>query len=85
MGASATATAAMTEKVITLEMETTAVVDALEVTDANPSTAEVQTSSPAGVPGVVGAAVRPWSPPKVPQATMEEDEVVEIERAAPEP
>jgi len=85
MGASATATTATTEKVDTLETETTAVVDALEVKDATPSTAEEQTSSPAGMPGVVGAAVRPQSPPVVPQATAEEDEVVEIECAAPEP
>ena len=65
-GASATATAAKIEKVITLEAETVAVVDAPEVTDATPSTAEERTSSPVGVPGVVRAAVRPWSPPKVP-------------------
>ena len=55
-GASATATAAMTEKVVTLEAETVAVVDAPEVTDATPSTAEEQTSLPVGVPGVLGAA-----------------------------
>ena len=85
MGASATATAATTKKVVTVETETAAAVDAPEVTDATPSTAEEQTSSPVGAPGVVEAAVRPRSPPKVPQATMEEDEVVEIERAAPEP
>ena len=84
-GASATATAATTENVVTLETETAAVVDALEVTDATPLTAEEQTSSPAGMPGVVGAAVRPRSPPVVPQATAKEDEVMEIERAAPEP
>ena len=58
-GTSATATAATTEKVVTLEAETVAVVDAPEVTDATPSTAEEQTSSLAGMPGVVGAAVRP--------------------------
>jgi len=68
-----------------LEAETVAVVDAPEVTDATPSAAEEQTSSPVGVPGVVGAAARPQSPLKVPQATVEEDEVVEIERATPEP
>jgi len=85
MGESATATAATTEKVVTVETETAAAVDAPEVTDATPSTAEEQTSSPAGVPGVVGAAVQPWSPLKVPQAMMEEDEVVEIEHATPEP
>ena len=47
--------------------------------------AEEQTSPPAAMPGVVGAAVRPRSPPVVPQLTGEEDEVVEIERAAPKP
>ena len=85
MGELATATAATTEKVVTVETETAAAVDAPEVTDATPSTAEEQTSSPAGAPGVVGAAVRPRSPPRVPQATTDEDEVMEIERTAPEP
>ena len=47
--------------------------------------AEEQTSPPAAMPGVVGAAVRPQSTPVVPQATAEKDEVVEIERAAPKP
>ena len=85
MGESATATAATTEKVVTVETETAAAVDAPEVTDATPSTAEEQTSSPAGAPGVVGAAVRPRSPPRVPQATTDEDEVMEIERSTLEP
>ena len=58
-GASATATEATTEKVNTLVAETTAVVDAPEAKDATPSMAEEQTSSPGGMPGVVGAAVRP--------------------------
>jgi len=84
-GASATATEATTKKVDTLEAETAAVVDAPEAMDATPPTAEEQTSSPAGMPGVVGAAGRRRSPPEVPQATAEEDEVVEIERAAPKP
>ena len=84
-GASATATEATTKKVDTLEVETAAVVDAPEAKDATPSTVEEQTLSPAGMPGVVGAAVRPQSPPVVPQATVEEDKVVEIERAAPKP
>ena len=84
-GASATATEAATEKVDTLEAETTAVVDALEAKDATPSMAEEQPSPPAAMPGVVGAAVRPQSPLVVPQATAEVDEVVEIERAAPKP
>ena len=83
MGASVTATAATTEKVVTLEMETAAVVDEPEVTDATPSTTEEQTSSPTGVPGVVEAAVRPQSPPMVPQAMAEEDNVEEIKCAEP--
>ena len=58
-GASATATEATTEKVDTLEAETTAVVDAPEAKDATPSTAEEQPSPPAAMPGVVRAAVRP--------------------------
>ena len=84
-GASATASEATTEKLDTLEAETTAVVDAPEAKDAAPSTAEEQPSPPTAMPGVVGAAVQPRSPPVVPQATTEEDEVVEIECAAPKP
>ena len=84
-GASATATEAMTKKVDTLEAETAAVVDAPKAKDATPSTAEEQPSPPAAMPGAVGAAVRPQSPPVVPRATAEEDEVVEIERATPKP
>jgi len=84
-GASATATEATTEKVNTLEAETTAIVDAPEAMDATPPTTEEQTSSPAGMPRVVGVAGQPRSPPVVPQATAEEDEVVEIERATPKP
>ena len=68
-----------------MEAETTAVVDASEAEDATLSMAEEQPSPPAAMPGVVGAAVRPQSTPVVPQATMEEDEVVEIKRAAPKP
>ena len=59
IGASATATEAMTEKVDTLEVETTAVVDAPEAKGATPSMAEEQPSPPAAMLGVVGAAVRP--------------------------
>ena len=33
--------------------------------------------------GMVGPAVRPWSPQVVPRAMAEEDEVEEIERAEP--
>jgi len=75
----------MTKKVDTLEAETAAVVDAPEAMDATPPTAEEQPSPPAAMLGVVGAAVRPRSPPVVSQSAAEEDEVVEIERAAPKP
>ena len=75
----------MTEEVGTLESETAAVVDAPEAEDATPSVAEEQLSPLAAMPGMVGAAVRPQSPPVVPQSTVEEDEVVEIEHAAPKP
>ncbi|XP_066396453.1 nucleolin 1-like [Miscanthus floridulus] len=85
IGASATMTEATTEKVDTLEAETTAVVDAPEAKDATPSMAEEQPSPPTAMLGVVGAAVRPQSPPVVPQAMAEEDEVVEIECATPKP
>jgi len=68
-----------------LEAETAAVVDAPEAEDAAPSMAKEQPSPPAAMPGVVGAAVRPRSPPVVSQSAAEEDEVVEIERAAPKP
>ena len=34
---------------------------------------------------MVGAIVRPWSPPVVPRAMAEEDEVEEIKRAEPLP
>ncbi|XP_066360930.1 uncharacterized protein [Miscanthus floridulus] len=47
--------------------------------------AEEQIVPPVAMPGMVGAAVRPQSPPVVPRATVEEDEVEEIERAEPQP
>ena len=84
-GASETMTEATTEKVDTLEAETAPIVDAPEAEDATPSMAKEQPSPPVAMPGVVGAAVRPRSPLVVPQSTVEEDEVVEIERAAPKP
>ena len=83
--ASATMTDAMTEEVGTLESETAAVVDAPEAKEATPTMAEEQLAPTTATSGVVGAAVRPQSPPVVPQATAEEDEVVEIERATPKP
>ena len=84
-GVLATATEATTEKVNTLEAETTAIVDAPEAMDATPPTAEEQPSPSVAMPGVVGAVVRLWSPPVVSQLAAEEDEVVEIEHAAPKP
>ena len=62
IGASATATEAMTEKVDTLEAKTIAVVDSLEAKDATPSMPEEQTLPPVEMPGVVRAADRPWTP-----------------------
>ena len=61
-GASATVTEATTENVDTLEAETTADVDVPAAKDATLSTAEEQTLPPAEMPGVVGAADRPWTP-----------------------
>ncbi|XP_066392657.1 uncharacterized protein [Miscanthus floridulus] len=75
----------MTKKVNTFEAKTAAAVDALEAMDATPPMAEEQPSPPAAMPGVVGAAIRPRSPPVVSQSAVEEDEVVEIEHAAPKP
>ena len=82
-GASATATEATTENVGTLEAEAAAIADAPDAKEATPTTVEVQLAPPVATLGVVRAAVRPQSPPVVPQATAEEDEVVEIERAVP--
>ena len=45
---------------------------------------EEQMLPPEALLGMVGPAVRPQSPPTVPQATAEEDEVEEIERAEPQ-
>ena len=81
IGASATTT----ENVDTLEAETAADVDVPAAKETTPSMVEEQLAPPAAMPGVVGATVRPQSPPMVPQATAEEDEVVEIERAEPKP
>ena len=84
-GALATATEAAIENVNTLEVEATADVDAPEAKEATPMMAEEQLAPPAATSGVVGAAVRPQSPPVVPRAMVEEDEVEEIERAEPKP
>ena len=84
-GASATATEAMTENISTLEAKAAAVVDAPDAKEATPTTAEEQLAPPAAMLGVVGAAVQPQSPPMVPRAMTEEDEVVEIEHAVPKP
>ncbi|XP_066385024.1 patellin-2-like [Miscanthus floridulus] len=80
-GASTTATEAMTENIDTLEAETLADVDVPAAKETTPSMVEEQLAPPAAMPGVVGATVRPQSPPMVPQATTEEDkeEVVIVE------
>ena len=59
--------------------------DAPESGAVKPVVPEGQTSLPEASQGMVGAAVRPRSPPVVPRATAEEDEVEEIERAEPRP
>ena len=57
--------------------------DTPESRAAKPVAAEEQTAPPEASPGMVGPAVRPQSPPILPRATVEEDEVEEIERAKP--
>ena len=52
---------------------------------AKPVAPEEQTTPPLVLQGVVKPAVRPWSPPMVPLATEEEDEVEEIEREESRP
>ena len=44
-----------------------------------------QTALPKASKGVVGHAIRPWSPLVVPRATKEEDEVEEIKREESRP
>ena len=58
--------------------------DALEPREANPTTVEERMEPPEASLGMVGPTVRPQSPLMVPQATVEEDEVEEIERAEPQ-
>ena len=50
-----------------------------------PIVPEEQTALPEASTGVVGHAVRPWSPPVVPPAASEEYEVEEIERQESRP
>ena len=59
--------------------------DALESRAAKPVVAEEQTAPPEASPGMVGPTVRPRSPPVVPLAMAEEDEVEEIKRAESRP
>ena len=59
--------------------------DALESGVMEPVVPEGQTALPEVSQSMVGAAVRPRSPPVVPRATAEENEVEEIERAEPQP
>ena len=84
-GASVTMTEAATKNVSTLEAEAATDVDAPEAEEATSTMAEEQLALPALTSGVVEAVVRPQSPPVVPRATVEEDEVVEIVRAVPKP
>ena len=48
-----------------------------------PVAAEEQTAPPKASPRIVKPAIRPRSPPMVPRAMAEEDEVEEIEHAEP--
>jgi len=57
--------------------------DALESRATKLVVVEEQTAPPKASPGMVRPVVRPRSPPIVPRATVEEDEVEEIERAEP--
>ena len=84
-GASVTMTEAATKNVSTLEAEAATDVDAPEAEEATSTMAEEQLALPALTSGVVEAVVRPQSPPVVPRAMVEEDEVEEIERAKPKP
>ena len=59
--------------------------DALESKAVKPVALEGQTTLPEVSQGMVGPAVRPWSPPVVPRAMAEEDNVEEIKRAEPQP
>ena len=58
--------------------------DAPESWAVKPVAAEDQTAPPKVSSGMVGPAIQPRSPPMVPRATAEEDEVEEIERAEPQ-
>ena len=84
-GASVTATEAMTENVRTSGGEAAVAGDALETNEALLTTVEEQIVLPLETPGMVEPAVRPQSPPMVPEAVVEEDEIDVIERAEPQP
>ena len=57
--------------------------DAPESRAVKPVAPEGPTALPKASQSMVRPTVRPWRPPVVPQATAEEDEVEEIERAKP--
>jgi len=59
--------------------------NALESRAMKPVVPEGQTMPPKASQGMVRVVVWPWSPLVVPRATVEEDEVEEIERAEPRP
>ena len=65
-------------------VEATVTRDALEPKEANPMMAEEQMLPLEALLGMVRPAIRPKSPPMVPQATTEEDEVEEIKHAEPQ-
>ena len=84
-GASVTATEATTENVGTSGGEAAVAGDAPETSEALLTTVEEQIVLPLEMPGMVEPAVRPQSPPMVPEAVVEEDEIEVIKRAKPQP
>ena len=77
---SATVPRAMAEATRSSEVEAGVTNAMPEARVEKPLVPEEQTALPEAPKGVVRHAVRTWSPPVVPPATAEEDEVEEIER-----
>ncbi|XP_066341649.1 golgin candidate 2-like [Miscanthus floridulus] len=84
-GAPAMTTETMTGTIDTSGAETGVAGDAPESRKAALATAKEQIVLTEASPGMVRPAVQPQSPPKVPQAMVEEDEVEEIEHTEPQP
>ena len=76
---------AMTGTVGSSGAEAGVVGDAPKSGATKPVAAKEQMAPPKVSPGMVGPVVWPRSPPMVPRAMAEEDEVEEIERAEPQP